>query len=147
MTYDLTLERLIDASPEEVFDAFTDPAAHREWFRDSPDSEVESSVDLRVGGEWETSFGPAGSVPYRETNVFSAVDRPSRLAYTSTFTMPDGSSFDTDLVVTFEGRDDKTLMTIVQTGFEREAERDAHQGGWPGFIDRLEQHLAEQPAN
>jgi uncharacterized protein YndB with AHSA1/START domain len=31
MTHDLRLERLFDASPTEVFDAFTDPSAHEEW--------------------------------------------------------------------------------------------------------------------
>ena len=144
MTYDLQLERLVDATPEEVFDAFTDPEAHREWYADGPDSEVESAVDLRVGGVWSTSFGPRGSVPYREDNSFSVVERPGRLVYRSTFTMPDGSSFDTDLDVTFEPRDGKTLLTIRQSGFERESDRDDHQGGWPGFLDRLEQVVARR---
>ncbi len=39
--------------------------------------------------------------------------------------MPDGSSFATDLVVTFESRNDMTLMPIVQTGFSNEKDRDA----------------------
>ncbi|MGQ0831840.1 MAG: SRPBCC family protein [Microthrixaceae bacterium] len=140
MTYDLKLERLIDASPEEVFDAFTDPAAQREWYLDSADFVVTSSVDLRVGGAWTTTFGPAGEAPYAEENVFTEVDRPARVAYRSTFWQPDGTSFDTDLVVTFEVRDGKTLLTILQSGFEREQDRDDHQGGWPGFIDRLERY-------
>ena len=62
------------------------------------------------------------------------------MEYRSTFHDADGSSFDTDLVVTFEARGDKTLLTIVQAGFEHEKDRDDHQGGWPGFIDRLEQY-------
>jgi uncharacterized protein YndB with AHSA1/START domain len=52
--------------------------------------------------------------------------------------MPDGRSFHTDLVVTFEDQGGKTLLTILQTGFESEKDRNDHQGGWPGFIDRLE---------
>jgi uncharacterized protein YndB with AHSA1/START domain len=137
MTYDLTIERLIDASPADVFDAFTDPVAHDTWYRDRADDTVESEVDLRVGGAWTTSFGPAGETPYREENVFTEIDRPNRVAYESTFVHPDGSSFATSLVVTFEPRDGKTLLTIVQTGFEDVAMRDAHEGGWPHFIDRL----------
>ncbi len=146
MTYDLHLERLVDATPEEVFDAFTDPAAHREWYLDGPDHEVESTVDLRVGGVWTTSFGPRGAVPYREENRFSEVVRPTRLVYRSTFTMPDGSCFDTDLVVTFEAKGDKTLLTVLQSGFERESDRNDHQGGWPSFLDRLEQVVARRAA-
>jgi glutathione S-transferase len=144
MSHELRLERLFDASPEEVFDAFTDPAAHEEWFLDRPGSVVTSTIDLRVGGTWDVSFGPAGEAPYREVNVFRAVDPPSRLAYSSAFVMPDGSSFDTDLVITFEARAGKTLMTIVQTGFEGEQDRDDHRGGWPGFLDRIDQVVAER---
>ena len=139
MSHELRLERLFDASPEEVFDAFTDPAAHEEWYVDQPSFVVTSTVDLRPGGTWDVSFGPAGEAPFREVNVFREVDRPRRLAYTSAFVMPDGSSFDTDLVITFDARAGKTLMTIVQTGFEREQDRDDHKGGWPRFIDRLEE--------
>jgi uncharacterized protein YndB with AHSA1/START domain len=131
------LERLFDASPEEVFDAFTDPDAHEEWYLDDPGFVVASTVDLRVGGTWETAFGPAGTAPYREVNRFTEVDRPHRLAYTSRFELPDGSSFSTDLVVRFDARQDQTLMTIVQSGFPSEKDRDDHQGGWPAFLDRL----------
>jgi hypothetical protein len=74
------------------------------------------------------------------------VRRPYRLAYRSRFHLPDGSSFDTDLVVTFEPRQGKTLLTIVQSGFERIEHRDAHQGGWPGFIDRLVRVVAARQA-
>ncbi len=145
MSHDLKLERLFDAHPDDVFDAFTDPEAQKEWYEDNEGWVVEASCDLRVGGIWDVSFGEAGST-YRETNVFSEIDRPHKVAYVSTFTMPDGSSFDTTLVVTFEESNGKTLMTIVQTGFPNAEERDAHQGGWPGFIDRLEQVVAKRAA-
>jgi uncharacterized protein YndB with AHSA1/START domain len=144
MSHELRLERLFDASPEEVFDAFTDPAAHEEWFVDQPSFVVTSAVDLRVGGTWDVSFGPAGESPHREVNVFREIDRPNRVAYTSAFVMPDGSSFDTELVITFDARADKTLMTIVQSGFQRKQDRDDHQGGWPGFLDRLERLVARR---
>jgi uncharacterized protein YndB with AHSA1/START domain len=70
------------------------------------------------------------------------VKRPHRLAYTSRFHMPDGRSFDTDLVVTFEAKQGKTMLTIVQSRFESRQDRDDHQGGWPGFLDRLERVVA-----
>ncbi len=102
MTHDLRVERVFDAAPEVGFDAFTDPDAQRELYADAPDWIVEAECDLRVGGRWSIAFGPSGSAPARETNVFQVVDRPRRLVYTSTMTMPDGSSLDTDMQVTFE---------------------------------------------
>lgn len=138
MSHDLRLERWFDASPEDVFDAYTDPVAQREWYPDQPGWVVEAQCDLRVGGRWSVAFGPPGSEPYRETNVFKEIDRARRLVYTSTVTMPDGSSFDTGMEVTFEEQDGRTRMTIVHTGFPTAELRDDHRGGWPGFLDRLE---------
>ncbi len=33
MSYELELERLIAATPEEVFDAYTDPESQKIWFQ------------------------------------------------------------------------------------------------------------------
>jgi uncharacterized protein YndB with AHSA1/START domain len=144
MSHDLRLERLLDATPDEVFDAFLDPRAQVQWMQDDDGWVVTTECDCRVGGRWVVAFGPPGAEPFRELNEFTELDPPVRVAYTSTFSTPDGTSFDTAVVVTFEARAAKTLMTIVQTGFPDAAIRDDHQGGWPGFIDRLEQVVAER---
>ncbi len=141
MTYDLKIERLIDASSEAVFDAFVDPDAQKILYNNEEETDwtVESELDLRVGGTWTIVFGKAGEEPFRETNVFTEVDRPRRLVYTSTmFKGRYGGSFDTTVTVTFEDRDGKTLLTILQTGFESRDERDMIQGGWPSILDVLE---------
>ena len=114
MSHDLRLERVYDAAAEVVFDAFTDPEAQQELYADAPDWIVEATCDLRVGGRWTIAFGPAGSTPAHETNVFQVVDRPRRLVYASTMTMPDGSSVDTRMQVTFEEEDGRTRMTIIR---------------------------------
>ena len=40
MTHDLRVERVYDAAPELVFDAFTDPGAQQEMYADEPDWSV-----------------------------------------------------------------------------------------------------------
>jgi uncharacterized protein YndB with AHSA1/START domain len=102
MSYDLTIERLIDAPPEVVFDAFGDPDAQTVLYGDEtePTWTVESELGLRVGGPWTIAFGKAGEDPYRETNVFSQVDRPRRIAFDSSMFMIDDRR---------ERRDDRDL--------------------------------------
>lgn len=103
MGYDLRIERLINATPGKVFDAFTRPEAHKNWFRaDQPNWKVTSKVDLRVGGSWDLSFGTEKDGPYRARVVFTEMERPHRLAFTMTRIWPDTESFDTDFVVTFQ---------------------------------------------
>jgi uncharacterized protein YndB with AHSA1/START domain len=146
MTHDLRLERVFDASPEDVFDAFTDPDAQRELYGDEPDWVVESECDLRVGGHWSISFGPPGREPARETNVFRIIDRPWRLAYASTMKMPDGTSIDTEMEVTFADENGKTRMTILQSGFPTAELRDGFGDGWASILDGLERAVRARVA-
>lgn len=144
MSHDLRIERVIDADPVEVFAAFVDPEAMKAWYVDGPGWVVEiAACDVRVGGTTTVSFGP-GAGRYREDMTYTEVDPPRRLAYDERFSMPDGTSFDTTIAVTCDEQNGKTLLTIVQTGFPNAEQRDAHQGGWPGFIDRLEQVVVKR---
>jgi uncharacterized protein YndB with AHSA1/START domain len=144
MTYELRVERLIAATPEEVFEAYTNPEAMKIWFQLLGEPMiVENKVDLRVGGKWVSAWGFTPDQLFRETNVFEVVDRPHRLVSKSTGSTPDGLTLDTDVEVTFQEQDGKTLMTVVQRGFPDEDMRDffATQA-WIGAFDRLEAYFA-----
>jgi uncharacterized protein YndB with AHSA1/START domain len=143
MTRDLRVERVLEAAPAAVFDAFTDPDAQQEMYADAPDWVVRSECDLRVGGRWTIEFGPAGSKPSRETCVFEAVERPRRLLYRSTMTMPDGSSVSTRTDVTFEETAaGQTRVTVVQSGFPSAGLRDEFADGWSGILGGLARAVA-----
>jgi len=137
LSHDLRMERVYDAAPHVVFDAFTDPAAQKELYAHAPDWAVEAQCDLRVGGRWTISFGPPGGPAAVEMNVFQVVDRPWRLVFSSTMTMPDGSSIDTDIQVTFAEENGGTRMTLVQRGFPAAEVRDDFTSGWGTIVDRL----------
>lgn len=138
MNHELTVERSFAAPPEVVFDAFVDPAAQHDLYADAPDWIVESQCDLRIGGVWRISFGPPGRDPAVEVNVFVEIDRPHRLVYRSTMTLPDGSSFDTAVEVTLAADGDRTRMRIVQSDFPSAELRDSFQNGWGSILAQLE---------
>ena len=52
MTYDLKIERVLDARPELVFDTIVDPAFQDEIFNDVVEGWIihRFEIDLRVGG-------------------------------------------------------------------------------------------------
>jgi uncharacterized protein YndB with AHSA1/START domain len=144
MSYDMKVERLIDASPEEVFDAYTNPEAQKVWFTIfNQDMFVENEVDLRVGGKWVSTWGFSRDELFSETNVFEVVDRPHRLVSKSSFTSPDGSIVETDVEINFRAQGGKTLMTVIQSGFADEELRDfAANTAWIGAFDRLNAYFA-----
>jgi uncharacterized protein YndB with AHSA1/START domain len=141
MTYELRLERLYDAPPEVVFDAFVDPDTQKELHGSSqPNWRVQrSETDVRVGGTSVYAMGPEGAEPDIETRVYSVVDRPRRLVFQHTMQVNEwgGRSVETEMTITFEPQDGKTLLTMVQTGFETEEDRDGFMGGWPTYLETL----------
>lgn len=138
MTYDLNLERTLGAKPERVFDLWTDVEADKTLFVKGPDWEIEVECDLRVGGLWNLTMHPPGAPAVRESNLFTEIDRPRRLEFQSTLTMPDGSNIDRDVEVTFDEGEGGTRMTILQKGFPTEELRDFVGAGVSSMFDRLE---------
>jgi uncharacterized protein YndB with AHSA1/START domain len=142
MTHDLRFARVIDAAPEDVFDAFTEPGGQVAFYgQDDPGWIVQSQCDLRVGGVWTVAFGPSRSELYRHRHVFEVIDRPRRLVLRTTETRLDGSSFDTEVEFTFEEQEGKTLMTMIHTGFPSVELRDEHRIGVPNAFARLERAI------
>ena len=137
MSYDMRLERLVDAQPEVAFDSFVDPEAQHQLYAEEPNWIVESECDLRIGGHWTISFGPPQAGRWREANVFKEIIRPRRLSYSSTMTRPDGSIVETEIEVTFEIEDEGTRVTVVQRGFPTDELRDSFTGGWASALDQL----------
>jgi uncharacterized protein YndB with AHSA1/START domain len=143
----LTMTRLLPATPEEVFDAYTDAEKQKIWFSilDETPGIVEIEVDLRVGGQQTAVWGPSPDQLFRETQTFLVLDRPHRLVTESSGSDPDGTSMSTLVDVTFEERDGGTLMTITQSGFPSVEVRDFFSTFvWVGALDRIEAYLTRR---
>ncbi|WP_327038318.1 SRPBCC domain-containing protein [Micromonospora maris] len=140
----LRLSRHLPASPEEVFDAYTDPEQQKIWFGilDEQPGIVEIETDLRVGGIQTAVWGPSPDQLFRETQTFLEIDRPHRLVTESVGSSPDGSTMTTHIEVTFAADGDGTLVTVVQRGFPAAELRDFFaQEAWVGALDRIEAYL------
>ncbi len=141
MTYELRLERFYDASPEAVFDAFVDPQTQAELHGAGRSDWVvhRTETDVRVGGTSTYVMGAQGQEPDTETRVYTVVDRPHRLVFRHRMDVAEWQRpVETEMTITFEDRDGRTLLTMVQTGFEREEDRDDFMGGWPTYLETLE---------
>jgi len=139
MSLDVEVARLIDATPEEVFDAFTTPEGQDAFYgQDDPGWIVRSQCDLRVGGVWIVDFGPSPRELYRHRHVFEAIERPHRLLLTCTETRLDGTTLLISVELMFEAKGEKTLMTMTQRGIPTARLREEHARGVPNAIARLE---------
>ena len=75
----LRLTRRFDASPERLFEAWTEPNRASRWLFTTPTSEAHSAeLDVRVGGRWTITDSRDG-VDYRALGEYLEVERPRRL--------------------------------------------------------------------
>lgn len=128
----LSVERIIDAPPEAIFDAFIALYDSRR-----PDWVTDSQLDLRPGGHWSVAFQVPNGPAFREERVITAVERPHRLAYQMTAIYQDAPSFDTPVEVTIETTLDGNRIRLVQQGFPTANTRDEFAGAWPDVLDEL----------
>lgn len=143
---DLRTSRRLPATPEEVFDAYTDAEKQKVWFSilDEEPGIVEIEVDLRVGGQQVAVWGPGPDLLFRETQTFVEIDRPHRLVTDSVGRSPDGAEMSTRITVTFEADGDGTLMSVHQVGFPVPEVRDFFVAEvWNGALDRIEAYLVQ----
>jgi uncharacterized protein YndB with AHSA1/START domain len=145
MAHEMRMERLFDAPPEVVFDAYVDPAVQQEmWESMMPGTRVlESEIDAREGGTWTVEYAPVDGKSDRLTSVFSVVERPHRLVFQQAyFAAAWAQTKETETTLTFEDQDGKTLLKILMTGFDSSQERGGAEAGWNGLLDELQKIVA-----
>jgi uncharacterized protein YndB with AHSA1/START domain len=142
----LRLERTYDASPEEVFDAWTNPEVLRRWWRANPAWVTPvAEVDLRVGGRYRISMeDPESGTKHTAGGEYSEVSRPLRLAYTWQWEQDDGRPGHVSTVtVDFRAEGERTTVVLEHSGLESSQSRDSHTQGWTGILEMLQVHLFE----
>jgi uncharacterized protein YndB with AHSA1/START domain len=137
----LDVERIIDAPPEAIFDAFI-----ALYDSQRPDWVTGSQLDLRPGGRWLVAFQVPDGPAFREERVITAVERPHRLAYDMTAVYDNAPGFSTTVEVTIEAVPGGHRVRLVQQGFPTVQARDVFAGAWPGVLAELARRLlSRQP--
>jgi len=138
----LTLKRRIDAIPEKVFAAWTDPEKIARWFGPSqakPGS-VRAEIDLRVGGRYRISFEGGNGEYFQVDGVYREVTPNARIAFSWAWhSTPERES---QVTVSLRPDGGGTLLTLHHQQLFDEAARDGHARGWTELFDKLEKYLA-----
>jgi uncharacterized protein YndB with AHSA1/START domain len=146
----LGMTRLIPASPEAVFAAWTQPERLKAWFGPRNMTCPEAEVELRVGGIHRTLMRDADGKDYPNPMVIEAVDAPRRLV----LRVPEGSSCPLPGSVGTLLFLPDALGTRFEVRWEHptEAMRRQHEEmgfdqGWGETIDKLGAHVAAGPSD
>jgi uncharacterized protein YndB with AHSA1/START domain len=148
----LRVERTFDASPEDVFDAWTNPEVLRRWWRPNPSwTTPVAEVDLRVGGRYRISMeDPESGTKHTAGGEYSEVSRPRRLVYSWQWEEEDGRlGHASTVAVDFRADRDgeRTTVVLEHSGLVSAESRDSHTHGWVGILEMLEAHVLENTAH
>jgi uncharacterized protein YndB with AHSA1/START domain len=140
---DLILTRMIDAPPEKVYRAWTDPELFKQWFVPQPWTISKAEMDIRPGGSSLIVMRNPEGEEFPNPGLFLEVVPNQRLVFTDAYRkawQPSEKPFLT-VVVTFENADGKTRYTAKAMHWT-DADREAHENmgfhvGWPIVAEQL----------
>ena len=147
----LVLRRVLNATPQLAFEAWTSAEHIQQWMRPEPGMEVpRASMDLRVGGKFRIQMKTPDGEFFTAVGVFKEVKAPTRLVYTWDFEK-DGSGAEfgevegkTSLVtVEFLQRGERTEFVLTHSRFATVESRDSHAQGWSRAVENFAKFLGE----
>lgn len=107
---EIVVTRVIDASRERVFDAFTDPKQVGHWYGPNGFTITTHEMDVRPGGVWRFIMHAPDGTDFDNHNDYIEVRRPDRLVFMHGSRKDDPEAFHS--TVTFTDQGGKTLVTM-----------------------------------
>ena len=135
----LLISRTYPASVERVFKAWTDANQLGQWFAPTDDYTTKASVDLKVGHEYRIAITHKGGNVHTILGTYRLIDPPRKLVYS--WRWEGGPMADTLVTVDFAPDGDATKVTITHEQFTNTEDRDKHNEGWNGCLNRLQRTL------
>ncbi|MCM2289396.1 MAG: SRPBCC family protein [Sulfuritalea sp.] len=146
---ELVLARIIDAAPDKLFRAWTEPELLKQWFTPRPWSVASAQTDVRPGGSSLIVMRSPDGQEFPSRGVYLDVVPNQRLVFTDAYTeawLPSEKPFMT-ATLSFEGLDGKTRYT-ARVSHWTVADREAHEKmgfheGWGKATDQLAELVAK----
>jgi uncharacterized protein YndB with AHSA1/START domain len=126
--------RTLKASPEQVFDAWTNADRLQQWLCPDPGFVAEATCDPVVGGRYRI-VKILDSGADEVTGEYLVVDPPHRLVFT--WAADTTLNRTTQVTVTLRPDGDATEMTILHERLPTQPIHDGAQRAWSSICDRL----------
>ncbi|MDQ1185805.1 SRPBCC family protein [Agrobacterium larrymoorei] len=147
--HELILMREIDAPPEKIFRAWTDPELLKQWFCPKPWGVSHAELDVRAGGSSIIVMkGPNGE-EVENRGVYLEVVPNKKIVFTDAFKsawVPSDKPFMTGIVLLEPFGDGRTKYTAMARHWTEE-DKQTHEAmgfheGWGAAADQLEALVA-----
>jgi len=144
----LTLVRTLQAPPQEVFKAWTDPALLNRWMSTPGAGTASLEVDARVGGRYRMEMKTPDGQVHVTTGVYRELEPGRRLVQTWVYDGPHTPFVGHETLLTVELRELEPGLTELTLKHERLPSDDYRKsvtGGWTELLGNLVALYAEEP--
>lgn len=137
----LTIKRRLNADPQKVFAAWTDPAQIVKWWGPGECDQHLAEIDLRVGGKFKVRFRTAVDGETHEVSgVYREIVPAEKLVFSWVwYSTPERVSL---VTVTIKPDGGGSILTLLHEQFFDEAAAAGHSRGWNASLDKMEQMFA-----
>lgn len=134
----LRVERVVRASRERVYAAWTTPEIIRQWSAPRGMGIEDGEMDVSPGGRWRVVMLDPDGTRHEAFGVYRQVIPPEKLVYTHQWHHDGGPATpETTVTIEFVEEGTATRVVLTQEGFGSAASRDGHAEGWGSTMDRL----------
>jgi uncharacterized protein YndB with AHSA1/START domain len=135
----VVIRRVLSASPERVYQAWTTPELATEFLCPEDVSIADVAFDVRVGGAYHIAMRVSSGEIWTVRGVYREVRPYSRLSMTWKWDEDDPSAEqETLLTIEFTAHGSGTELTLTHEQFKSEESRNSHEHGWNSMLDKME---------
>lgn len=140
MPHDIKITKRLPATPDEVYDAWTDPKSVTQWMTPGPGMSSKAKMDVRVGGKFHIDMMGDGKT-YPHDGEYLRLDRPKVIEFT--WISPGTQQQRTVVTVELRRAGDETDLILTHKMFPTMDAADQHKSGWTQIVDHLGEVLAK----
>ena len=150
-THTVHLQQHYRFSPQQVFNAWSDPSALTQWFGPHSHKCKVERYDFKKGGAYQIRLIPVSeetdcsgdpSLDSVCAGEFVEIIEAQRIAMTFRWIENGADMDETLLTIEIRARDDGTDLTLIHERLPDIPIRDAHAAGWQGCLECLQAFLS-----
>lgn len=138
----LVVRRMVRASAERLFAAWTEPGALAQWWGPRGVRCTGAEIDLRVGGRYRIGNRFADGREVWIVGEYERIEAPYCLVFT--WRLEPGPDLAERVIVRFEPRGNATEIVVVHERIATEEARASHEAGWRDCLDGLARFVGVQ---
>jgi uncharacterized protein YndB with AHSA1/START domain len=135
----LVIRRVLNASPERVYQAWTDTRLATEFICPSEVTVADVALDVRVGGAYHIAMRRSDGEIWTVRGVYRDVQPNRRLSMTWKWDEENpADEQETLLTIEFAPHGGGTELTLTHEHLASEESRSNHEEGWNSLLDKME---------